>query len=157
VSLTLRQATVADADLLRAWRNDPGTLAASWEREPVEPAGHVRWLSGVLADPNRHLLVAEEGARPVGQVRFDGGDDGAWLISVAIAPEERGRGLGSELIRAGVAWLCERDGGARVLAQVRTGNEQSLRAFDRAGFERTREEPERGMVVLESACSAPRL
>ena len=82
----LRPATVADAVLLRIWRNDPATRAASRHSGGVEAEEHAAWLDRTLADPDRLLLVAELGGAPVGQVRLDR-DGECWEISVSLAPE----------------------------------------------------------------------
>jgi RimJ/RimL family protein N-acetyltransferase len=131
--LALREATLADAALLRGWRNDPTTREASRHTAEVSEQEHAEWLERVLDDPNRLLLVAEEAGRPVGQLRLDREDD-RWEISVSLDEQARGRGLGTALIDAGVEQLAGR-GGKFVEAWVRTGNEVSVRSFRRAGFE----------------------
>lgn len=127
--VTLRAATAADADLLLAWRNDPATRAASFTTGEVDPAGHRAWLAARLADPACSVWIAEQDGTPIGQVRLDGDADEA-EISVGLAPEARGRGLGAAVI----AKACAAGAAATVLARVRPGNEASLRAFRQAGF-----------------------
>jgi RimJ/RimL family protein N-acetyltransferase len=144
----IRAATRADSDLLLAWRNDPGTRAASRGQESVAAAGHERWLEDVLADDDRALLVGERRGEPVGQLRFDRVDALRWEISVTVAPEARGRGIGRALIEAGIDWLWSTEPCARVVeAWVRRGNDRSLRAFAACGFER--EGSEADMTRLE--------
>lgn len=69
--LLARDATEADAGLLLAWRNDPRTRLASRTSDVIALEDHVRWLRGVLASPDRLLLVVEAAGEPVGTVRFD--------------------------------------------------------------------------------------
>ncbi len=129
----MRGARLDDAPRLLQWRNDPVTRAASRSMGEVTPGEHETWLAATLADPRRHLLVGEVRGTPVGQVRFDELEDGRFEISVGLASEARGRGIGSPLIAAGVAWLRERTD-ATIVAEVREENESSLRAFARVGF-----------------------
>lgn len=133
----LRGATAADADLLLAWRNDQETRRWSRSGAVVDPAGHRAWLARVLADPDRRLLVAEQGNRPVGTVRLDRVAGAEWEVSVTVAPEQRGRGLAARILAAGEATLDER---VTVLANVHRENGASLALFRRAGY---RERPDR--------------
>jgi RimJ/RimL family protein N-acetyltransferase len=152
--LCLRPASPADAELLRAWRNDPEARAASRHPAEVTPEGHAAWLAGVLADPDRLLLVAELAGEPVGQVRFDRLAEGRYEISVALAVEARGRGLSSGLISLAVGRLRESVPGAVVEAHVRRENARSLAAFRRAGFGPPGEADADGFLVLLSGGAA---
>ena len=105
--LLLRQAEATDARRLREWRNDPATRAASRNTAPVDAGAHEAWFASVIANPDRHLLVADEDRTPVGSLRFDRRAELCYEISVVVAPEARGRGLGTALIRAGLGWLRE--------------------------------------------------
>lgn len=145
--LTLRPASEADAARLRAWRNDPETRAASRSTEKVGEKEHAAWLVGVLADPDRRLLVCELEGEPVGQVRFDGLDGDRYEISIALAPAARGKGLSSPLIAKAVEWLRASHPDAEVEARVREGNARSLAAFRRAGFRLSGEEVD-GFLAL---------
>lgn len=132
--LLLRQAEATDARRLREWRNDPATRAASRNTAPVDAGAHEAWFASVIANPDRHLLVADEDRTPVGSLRFDRRAELCYEISVVVAPEARGRGLGTALIRAGLGWLREHAPGAVVVAEVRPENRPSVAAFSRAGF-----------------------
>jgi RimJ/RimL family protein N-acetyltransferase len=132
--VTLREATEADAELLRTWRNDPDVRSVSRSTTAVAADEHAEWLAAVLADPERFLLVVEANGEAVGQLRFDRRDHALYEISVSIAAERRGAGLGPVAIEAGLGWLCSRRPGSAVEAVVRPGNESSRRAFEAAGF-----------------------
>jgi spore coat polysaccharide biosynthesis predicted glycosyltransferase SpsG/RimJ/RimL family protein N-acetyltransferase len=132
-----RPARAADADLLLAWRNDAAVRAVSHTTHEVAPAEHAAWLARVLADPDRTLLVVERDGAPVGTVRFDRQGDEATL-SVTIAPEQRGRGVGVQAIRESTELeLAARPELARVVALVKAENTASQRAFERAGYVRS--------------------
>lgn len=144
--LLVRPASAADGPRLREWRNDPAVRAASRNTAAVGAAEHLAWLAGVLADPDRRLLICELDGEAVGQVRFDRTAEGRHEISIALAAEARGRGLSSRLISLAVERLRESNPEAEVEAHVREGNDRSLAAFRQAGFRRSAEAD--GFAVL---------
>jgi RimJ/RimL family protein N-acetyltransferase len=74
-------------------------------------------------------------------------------VSIAVAPEHRGRGLGTAILEALNA-EAGRDGAIRRLrALVHPENPASLRAFTRAGYQ-ARQNPEHGFLVLERGIGA---
>ncbi len=50
-TITLRRATIKDADILLEWRNDPETRKASHNTAEVQRSDHVSWLSRTLGNP----------------------------------------------------------------------------------------------------------
>lgn len=132
MSLTLRPASMADARRLFDWRNDPVTRAMAITTDPVPWDGHVRWLTATLDRADRQLLIGEGPQGPVGTVRFDMGDD--IVVSITLAPDQRGRGLALPLLTAAIARLSPP---ANLLAQVKPDNPASRRLFERAGFDET--------------------
>ena len=81
------------------------------------------------ASPARRLFVAEHQGRPVGTVRFDRGD-GAWEVSITVAPAARGRRLATPMLLAAERAL----GPAVIRANVHRDNVASLALFKRAGY-----------------------
>lgn len=135
VTLRLRDAEPRDARLLFEWVNDPVARAQSFTQAPIAWEDHERWFARKLADARCLLLIAEDArGRPVGQVRFDLGDDRSAVISVSIAPSSRGRGYGATAIARACEALRGRHGPRTVLAYIRRDNLPSQRAFSRAGF-----------------------
>jgi L-amino acid N-acyltransferase YncA len=131
----LRDATPADVYLFYSWANDPAACAASFETATIEHAEHVAWFSAQLERDDRHLLLAEQEARPVAVVRLDRSPalDSTCVISVNVAPEARGRGLGRQVLEA-AASAATRLGFARIHALIKPENVASARAFSSAGF-----------------------
>lgn len=128
-SVTLRDATAEDAGLLFAWANDPETRRQSFTTEPIGWDTHVAWLERVLADPNRDLWIGVlDDGTPVGQVRLDYEDDRA-EISYSVAPAHRGKRVSIPMVRA----ACRRSN-VPVVAEIKAGNEPSLRLCRAAGF-----------------------
>jgi RimJ/RimL family protein N-acetyltransferase len=131
--LCLRLARPEDRDLVLTWANDPGTRAGSFSSAPIARDEHGRWWEGLMADPARHLLVAELAGRPVGQIRLTRTEPAAFEVGITVAPAERGRGLAVRILRAGAAEARAR-GAERLLARIRPENVASVRAFERAGY-----------------------
>jgi spore coat polysaccharide biosynthesis predicted glycosyltransferase SpsG/GNAT superfamily N-acetyltransferase len=137
--VTYRPATTDDAGRLLAWRNDPDTRAVSREQHEVKPEEHAAWLARTLTDARRTLLIAEADDGPCATVRFDRSGAEA-EISITVAPEQRGRGLGSQVIKeATELYLHAHPEVGRAVAEVRNDNAPSTVAFARAGFGNTDE------------------
>jgi amino-acid N-acetyltransferase len=76
-------------------------------------------------------LVARENGRIVGTAALEIYQDGALLRSVAVAPEQQGRGLGHELTDAAIRLACELHVPALYLLTT-----TAERFFPKFGFER---------------------
>jgi N-acylneuraminate cytidylyltransferase len=141
-SVTLRPATVEDVLLLWRWRNDPDTRQASFDEAPVPLDAHTRWLEDSLRRDDRRIYIVraagpEAGAGvDAGMVRLDlSGSEGT--VSINIAPEWRGKGVGPAALRAVESEAFGRLGLSRLVAQVKADNPASRIAFERAGFTAT--------------------
>lgn len=106
----LRPATIADAELLFVWRNDPLTRQQSIHTEPVVWETHLTWLEIGLQNPDRWLFIAEQAVpamqAPVvlGTVRADKLAE-VYELSWTVAPEQRGKGWGKKMVAALIAVL----------------------------------------------------
>lgn len=129
----VRDAALSDAPLLLTWANDAETRRQSFSHQVISLEQHLDWLRGILADERRTIYIAERGPESVGTVRFERADD-VDVISVTVAPEHRGRGLAASILAAGVARWRDAHPGSCIRAEIRAGNEASIRAFRRAGF-----------------------
>jgi len=132
--LRLRAADADDARRLLEWRNDAATRLQSLTREEIDLPTHRAWLARRLADPDCALFIVEHGGRPVGQVRLDRSAFDV-EVSVGLAAEVRGQGLGARSLRAAQAELSRWPEVTRLTAVVRKQNAPSLRLFAGFGFE----------------------
>jgi ribosomal-protein-alanine N-acetyltransferase len=89
---------------------------------------------GLMRRPSATLTVAELDGRVVGfAVLWFAADEGE-LGDLAVLPEERGRGIGTDLLDQAI--LEARNRGCRFLyLEVREGNPGAQRLYERAGFE----------------------
>ncbi|WP_340559621.1 GNAT family N-acetyltransferase [Streptomyces sp. GSL17-111] len=101
--LTIRPATADDiADLVAMLADDP--LGAARE-SPDDLAPYRAAFAAITADPQQHLVVAESAGRTVGTLQLTvvpglsrRGASRALVEAVRVHRDERGSGLGSELI-----------------------------------------------------------
>jgi RimJ/RimL family protein N-acetyltransferase len=107
----------------------------------------VSWLRAKLADrADCRIWIAEVDGVAVGQARVDRKAEHVGEISVALAPEARGRGLAAPLIRSATEQAHGELGLERIEARIKPENARSLAAFRRAGYERVRSDDD--AVVL---------
>lgn len=144
--LTVRGATQEHSALIWEWRNDPVTRAASTETAKIPWATHNAWFERVLADSTHHLLVGFHHNEPIAALRFDriAQEDldpaneqlqTRWEISINLAPAARGYGYSVPLLEAAARWLRSHEASAsQILAEIRTENQASRRAFAKAGY-----------------------
>lgn len=134
--VAVRPATMDDAGLLLAWANDPVTRAAGFHTDAIERDEHLAWLQRRLASPECRLYIGVQAGQPVGQVRVDRDEAGIAEVSIGVAPEARGRGVGRRLLDAALAAArADAQLGARAFrARVRPDNAASLALFRAAGF-----------------------
>jgi RimJ/RimL family protein N-acetyltransferase len=123
------------------------THAPDWPHEDSVDA-----LRPLADHPESHtggtFLVLEDGV-VVGDCGWFGppDEDGLVEIGYGLAPSVRGRGVGHEAVMLLLLWV-RAQGATRVRAEVRPGNEPSLRLLARLGF--TAREERAGYLVLEA-------
>lgn len=123
--LELRPARWGDMRKVWTWNNAPDVRRWSLSVDPIPFEDHERWFRGRLEDPEHRLWIAEIEGRDVGVVRVDG----AGVVSIALAPDARGHGVGTRAL----ALACARE--ARTLeAWISEDNIASVRCFERCGF-----------------------
>lgn len=133
--VTLRRATQKDVETAYLWRNAESTRRFFRDPSPVNWSVHVEWWSQTLERPNRHLLIGVVGSCDIGVVRFDLVQPDEVEVSLYLAPELTGLGLGSALLRAARYWVSSQLSQVRqVRADVDPGNSKSARAFEAAGY-----------------------
>ncbi|WP_254434767.1 UDP-2,4-diacetamido-2,4,6-trideoxy-beta-L-altropyranose hydrolase [Magnetospirillum sp. UT-4] len=130
--LTVRPAEERDGAILYGWKNEPAALANSLSRTLVPWADHRAWFVASLTGDRRRIFMIERDGAALGAVRFDLGDCRA-VVSLVLAPESRGLGLGAEVLRLGVeAFLATHS--LPLDARIRIDNAPSLKVFARNGF-----------------------
>ena len=134
--LRARGAEPDDEARVLTWANDPGTRRTAFTRDPISRETHRRWFRRRLRDLDASefsIIETLEGV-PVGQVRFERQASGDWEVHYLVAPAFRGRGLGRNVLQAGLARFVEVRGVAPVFGRVQRDNTASCRIFEALGF-----------------------
>lgn len=132
--ISLRTATEADMADLLAWRNHPDTRGASFNTDPITPEGHEAWFRKKLASTETVIYIAMSETDKLGTIRFE--DNGETIkTSIMLNPVFFGQGLGPKIISiATEKYLKEKRPAKPLIAEIKTGNTASLKAFAKAGF-----------------------
>lgn len=141
VDLHIREARESDAEALlgyakRLFAEDlPGIF-----RRPIPTlAEEVEFVRSRIEPENGTLLIAEVGDRPVGLIDLVGAqlpeEAHVGTFGISVDRDWRGRGVGSALIEALVAWAAGH-GVTRIQAYVWSTNPRALALYERHGFQR---------------------
>jgi len=140
LAVSLRPAAATDCQQVWIWRNDPEAREASFNSAQIPIDVHERWFSDALHRDDRKLFIIVADAVAVGTARLDiAGCESA--VSINLAREWRGRGVGSSALRALVELAFGELEIDHLIASVKPDNHASLAAFARAGFTRTQSGP----------------
>lgn len=131
---------------LRALADAPEAFASTLaDAEARDPA---TWEAQIEALPT---FVWREGDADLGMVRgapHDGDPESGYLVSMWLAPEARGRGVGAALVREVIAWARGR-GLRRLVLDVGVHNAAARRLYERMGFVATGVTPRTPACVRE--------
>lgn len=147
--MEIRQLTVENAEeyrtlRLRALREEPEAFGSSWEEENERPLEQT--IARLQASDVTAFGGFDDTGKLVGMVRLwrqDGikTQHKANIISMYVAPEARGRGLGRLLLNAAIACAREISGVEQLMLSVVTANTAARNLYLTAGFETFALEP----------------
>jgi UDP-2,4-diacetamido-2,4,6-trideoxy-beta-L-altropyranose hydrolase len=133
-ALGVRRAGADDCRCIWEWANDATSRAASFSSEAIPWEQHTSWYGNKMRDPDCYFYVVTDAQRrPVGMVRYDRKGTEA-VVSINIAPAQRGRGLGPASLRASARKLFAEADVQRIIALIKPENQASVVAFERAGY-----------------------
>lgn len=153
--IALRPAVAADRDILRTiyattradelapvpWTDEEKTAFVTMQFDAQD-----RWYR--QAYPEGEFLLVLRGGRPIGRLYLARLKDEVRLIDIALLPEERGRGIGSRLVRD----VLRQADAARLAVRLHVEPwNPALRLYERLGF-RVLEE---GGIYLFMECRNP--
>jgi RimJ/RimL family protein N-acetyltransferase len=148
-SVALRPGTWDDCRFVYETNAHPSVRANAVDTRAIAWSDHQEWYRSKLTDSRSRLWIIEERSRSVGVVRLDiQGDEGdVGLVTVALTPDERGRGVGSRAIQLTGELAGSRMGVTSLVALVRPENGASVRAFERVGYRPAGSLSERGVTL----------
>lgn len=133
-SVDIRSATENDSKMIYNWRTDPRVLGVSRSTNSFTFEEHREWLRRTLVDTDRLLLIGMSQGCDIGVVRFDI-DTHRAEISIFLAPEITGSGLGGAMLEAAEAHLKHSRPDVRwVDAWVNEDNLASINIFKHSGY-----------------------
>lgn len=123
-----------------AWRNDPGVAHLFYRRNvtPEHMACDVAMLRDSGAGDTLAISDRENGAF-IGTLTYTiarrQGAPAEATLGILIGPDaSRGKGLGADAISALGSWLADRHQVGKLLVEVKPGNAQAMRFYEKAGF-----------------------
>ena len=132
--VVIRNTTMKDAELIRAWRNHPDIRLSSHNTNEIDLERHLDWMENALTNDRVCLLIGEANKGPIGVVRFDLQEDTS-VISIYLAPHHMGKGLGIRLLCAGHDWLAVNKPMIKIIrASIKPDNIRSQKTFLKAGY-----------------------
>lgn len=118
------------------WTDLAALAALEHELFPDDAWSEASWWGELAGRPRREYVVAEDaaapGAAPLGYAGLDHGGEVADVMTVAVAPAARGRGLGRRLLDELEARARAR-GAEHVILEVRADNTPAIRLYEGAG------------------------
>ncbi|MEQ8384497.1 MAG: UDP-2,4-diacetamido-2,4,6-trideoxy-beta-L-altropyranose hydrolase [Coleofasciculus sp. A1-SPW-01] len=147
--LRLRPIRQEDCKLLWEWANDPEVRSASFSSDPIPWEQHLQWFANKLHDSNCYIfIVFDYEDRAIGQVRFERRNGNEAEISISLDKEKRGSGYGSRIIDIAVKELFRHTSIPSVYALIKPNNETSIKAFEKARFNKLGNKTAMGNLAL---------
>lgn len=135
--LKIRSVTDEDCRLLWEWVNGTNVRSSAFQSDPIVWEDHVSWFRTKRSDPNCHIYVLlDQKNTPIGQVRFDLQTDSSALIDISIDRQYCGRGYGGEALTLSCKQFFRETKIPKAIAAIKLNNYASLRAFEKAGFQK---------------------
>ena len=140
----LRDATIDDADLLDSWLTPEAKGAFNDFGMPRSPIDREALARGPLRNERNGELIIERIAdgRPIGTIswhleRYGPNEEScAWNVGIALIPEARGQGHGTEAQRLAADFLFATTTIHRVEASTDVDNVAEQRSLEKAGYRR---------------------
>jgi len=130
MNIVLRPVVADDSDTIFAWQLAPQTRAFSRDPEPPTRDRHDKWMARRLAWEDAPYMIVLADGQPAGMLRLDPVDRGGFEISILVAPELYGRGIGKATLKLARALRPAAD----LYAEVLPGNTASDALFRSAGY-----------------------
>jgi UDP-2,4-diacetamido-2,4,6-trideoxy-beta-L-altropyranose hydrolase len=141
-TVSLRRATMEDAELLYHWQCSPQTRRFAGNPTMPQLEGHKVWMEQKLATETTDFYLVTAGSLASGMIRLDACSDrlaatgGAAAnplsreVSILTAPAFYGCGIATKAL----SLIKSKHRNTTIFARVLAQNEASRKLFDRAGF-----------------------
>ena len=116
------------------WTDLPRLAELEQELFTADAWTEATWWSELAGRPRRSYVVAERADAVVGYGGVDLGGEVADVMTMAVAPEAQGAGLGRQLLEELVA-RAHADHAAYLMLEVRADNRAARNLYESRGFE----------------------
>jgi [ribosomal protein S18]-alanine N-acetyltransferase len=116
------------------WQDVPALAALERELFASDAWSQQTWWAELAGRPRRCYIVGERDGAVVGYAGVDRRGEVADVMTIAVAPDAQGQGLGSLLMD----WLIDaarRGGAEHLMLEVRADNVAAQRLYTKMGFE----------------------
>lgn len=135
-SITLREASYGDAELLFNLSNDVEVRKNSIQRDTINWDDHLKWLKDKIDEPNYLILLFFKNENFIGQLKFEISSNEA-IISISICKNFRGKGLTKIIFKLGIEYVFRISSINTIIAYIREDNLISYKSFLSYGFIQT--------------------
>lgn len=132
--MKVRKATKDDSRPVWLIRNHPTLRSLFFNTSVIDFKDHDKWFQNTYFKDKKdnHCFILEQDRSVIGYCRLDYDKEaGYYIISIAIAPGNQGRGLGQFLFSK---VLLDFRTGADIRAEMKKNNRPSINLFERNGF-----------------------
>ncbi|WP_289420739.1 GNAT family N-acetyltransferase [Thomasclavelia cocleata] len=138
-NLTIRNATVEDADLLSSWWNDGKIMAhAGFPNGTGETAGEIAENLKKDTDENRRLII-ELDKRPIGEMNYSRKSEDTVEIGIKICDFlEHNKGYGKILLSMLIFSLFKDMGYKKIILDTNANNKRAQHVYEELGFTKLR-------------------
>ena len=138
-NLTIRNATVEDADLLSSWWNDGNIMAhAGFPNGTGETANEIAEKIKEDTDENRRLII-ELDKRPIGEMSYGRVGEDTVGIGIKICDfSEHDKGYGKILLSMLIFSLFKDMGYKRIILDTNVNNKRAQHVYEELGFKKVR-------------------
>lgn len=137
-TITYRKASEEDVMQVFEWSNDPLSRTNSYFSDPIPLETHKKWFAERLKDPSSSIYIAEVNNVPAGMIRYSLEENNA-IVGILIGENFRGQGFATDFL-TGTAKLYFKENKLPVFAYIKVQNRASIRSFEKAGYQKLREE-----------------
>lgn len=138
-NLTIRNATVEDADLLSLWWNDGKIMAhAGFPNGTGETSYQIAESLKRDTDENRRLIV-ELDKRPIGEMSYGKEEEDTVGIGIKICDfSEHDKGYGKILLSMLISSLFKDMGYKKIILDTNRNNKRAQHVYEELGFKKVR-------------------
>lgn len=128
--MNIRVATSKDLHFLCVLRNDPASVRYS--KRGVLSSEVIQ--KDYLENHDKRTFIVTDQSTPIAYLIFEELSKNSCEISIAIAPDSRGKGYGTKVVRKGSIFACTKLKYDTVVAKIFSANGSSIRIFEKCGY-----------------------